>query len=211
VTLSTDVPEIGDDSALDETQRRCIVTGAIKPKSELIRFILSPEGRVTPDLAERLPGRGLWLTARRDIVGEAVAKRLFARAVRRPVLVDDALADRIETLLVERCRDLIGLARRAGEAQMGFVKVEKLLASGEAALLLAAIDGAADGRAKLRALARNVPEVAALTAAELGAAFGREHAVHVTLRRGQLADSLRLDMARLMGFRTAPNGLKRNM
>jgi hypothetical protein len=143
----------------------------------------------------------LWLTARRDIVAAAVAKRLFGRAARRPVIVDEALADRVEALLAARCCDLIGLARRAGEAAMGFVKVERMLAAGAAGLLLGAADGARDGRGKLRALAPDVPERAVLTAAELGAAFGRDWVVHVALRNGRLAEALARELDRLDGFR----------
>ncbi len=95
----------------------------------------------------RLPGRGLWLTPRRDIVDSAVAKRLFARAARRPVVVPAGLADRVEALLARRCVDLIGLARRAGQAVAGFAKVEAALDKGEAAVLVEAADGAA-GRAR---------------------------------------------------------------
>jgi uncharacterized protein len=191
------------DLAEDETgaTRRCLVTGAVQPKAGLVRFVVSPEGAILPDVAERLPGRGLWLTSRRDIVSAAVAKRLFGRAARRPVIVDDALADRVEALLVARCRDLIGLARRAGEATMGFVKVERMLAAGVAGLLLGAADGARDGRVKLQALAPGLPERAELTAVELGAAFGREAVVHVALREGRLAAALTRELDRLNGFR----------
>ena len=199
-TSFTTIPAPDGDTP-SPTTRRCIATGEVRPKTALVRFVVSPEGRIVPDLAERLPGRGLWLTARRDIVTTAVAKRLFARAARRPVLVEDALADRVEALLVARCRDLVGLARRAGEATAGFVRVERLLASGEAGLLLAARDGAADGRAKLRGLAPDLPERAPLSAAELGAAFGREAAVHAALRRGTLAVALARELDRLQGFR----------
>ena len=183
------------------TTRRCLVTGEVRPKAGLIRFVVSPEGAIVPDVAERLPGRGLWLTARRDIVRTAVAKRLFGRAARRPVIVDDALADRVEALLVARCRDLIGLARRAGEAAMGFVKVERMLAAGVTGLLLGAADGARDGRVKLKALAPAMPERAELTAVELGAAFGRDGVVHVALREGRLAAALARELDRLKGFR----------
>jgi len=188
---------------MPETHRRCIVTGEVRPKAELIRFVVSPEGRVVPDLLGRLPGRGLWLLARRDIVAQAVAKRSFARAARRPVLVDDELETRIEAMLAERCRDAIGLARRAAAAQMGFAKVERLLRSDAAGLLLTASDGARDGAAKLRALAREVAHSDALTAAELGAAFGRDHVVHVALRRGPLAETLAAALSRLSSFRAA--------
>lgn len=187
----------------DETgaERRCLVSGDVLPKAALVRFVVSPGGEIVPDVAERLPGRGLWLTARRDIVATAVAKRLFGRAARRPVVVDEALADRVETLLVARCRDLIGLARRAGEAAMGFVKVERMLTAGVAGLLLGASDGARDGRGKLRALAPDVRERSELTAGELGAAFGRDWAVHAALRDGRLADALARELDRLDGFR----------
>ena len=173
----------------------------MRPKGELVRFVVAPDGRITPDLAGKLPGRGLWLTARRDIVATAVTRRLFARAARQPVIVDDDLAERVEALLAERCRDQIGLARRAGQAVMGFAKVEAALGRGKAAVLLAAADGAADGRAKLRALAPDLPLVELLSGAELGAAFGREHAVHATLAPGRLAAALIAEAARLAGFR----------
>ena len=154
-----------------------------------------------PDVAGKLPGRGLWLTPGRDILAMAVTKRLFARAARQPVIVDDDLAERVEALLAERCRDQIGLARRAGQAVMGFAKVEAALAQGKAAVLLAAADGAADGRGKLRTLAPELPLVEQLTGAELGAAFGREHAVHAALAPGRIAQALVADAARLAGFR----------
>ena len=80
----------------DDPSRRCIVTGEVRPKTELVRFVVDPAGAIVPDVAARLPGRGLWLTARRDIVATAMAKRLFARAARAPVVVDEGLADRVE-------------------------------------------------------------------------------------------------------------------
>lgn len=182
----------------------------MRPKAELIRFVVAPDGKLVPDLAGRLPGRGLWLSARRDIVAAAVTKRLFARAARRAVLVDVDLADRLEALLAGRCRDDIGLARRAGQAVAGFAKVEAALADGRVAVLVAASDGAADGRGKLKALAPDLPRVEALTGAELAAAFGREHVVHAALAPGRLAEALLADAARLAGFRAAAPVLMRN-
>ncbi|HLJ65045.1 MAG TPA: RNA-binding protein [Stellaceae bacterium] len=181
--------------------RRCIVTGEVQPKALLIRFVVAPDGKIVPDLAGRLPGRGLWLTARRDIVATAIAKRLFARAARAPVSVADDLADRVEAGLAERCRDLIGLARRAGVAVAGFTKTESWLRSNEAAVVLAASDGAADGRAKIRALAPELPVVGVLRSAELAASFARDHVVHAALMPGRLAEALMVEALRLEGFR----------
>lgn len=179
------------------------MTGEVRPKAELVRFVVAPDGQLVPDIAGKLPGRGLWLTARRDIVATALTKRLFARAARQKVIVGNELASRVEILLAERCREQIGLARRAGQAVMGFAKVEAALAQGKAGLLLAAADGAADGRGKLKALAPGLPLVEQLTGSELGAAFGREHVVHAAVAPGPLARALIAEAARLAGFRGA--------
>jgi len=184
-------------------ERRCLVTGEVRSKAELLRFVVSPEGRIVPDLAERLPGRGLWLTARRDIVAAAVKKRLFQRWARAAVTVDDDLAQRLEALLVRRAIDLIGLARRAGLAVQGFAKVQAALGAGRAVVLIEAADGAEDGRRKLRAMAPALPVISALSAAELGSAFGRESAVHAVMAPGNLAQALLIEAGRLSGFRAA--------
>jgi uncharacterized protein len=177
------------------------VTGDVRDRSDLLRFVVGPGGEIVPDVGVRLPGRGLWLTPRRDIVERAVAKRLFARAARRPVAVPAALADRIEALLVVRCVDAIGLARRAGLAVAGFERVSDAVRSGKAGALLAAIDGATGGRRKLQALGRGLPVVRVLTAAEMGAAFGREHGVNASLGSGPLCRRLLSDAQKLAGFR----------
>jgi hypothetical protein len=181
--------------------RRCIVTGKVLPVEQLIRFVVGPDGVVVPDIEARLPGRGLWLSAGRDMVNTAVAKNLFAKAFRRKVTVPVDLAERIAGLLTRRCLERIGLARRAGQAMTGYEKVRSELKAGRGAVLLAAADGAADGREKIRALAPSLPLVAVLRSDELGAAFGRSHAVHAVLTAGRLADSLKIDAARLAGMR----------
>jgi predicted RNA-binding protein YlxR (DUF448 family) len=191
------------DDAESETgpTRRCLVTGAIRPTAEMLRFVVDPAGRIVADPANRLPGRGLWLTARRDIVAEAVGKRLFARAAKAQVAIEAGLEDRIEALLARRCGEILGLARRAGLVLAGFVKVKAALAKGEVAILVEASDGAEDGRGKLGAAASGLPVVSCLSASEAGAALGREHAVHVALKPGRLADLFLAEARRLAGFR----------
>ena len=131
----------------------------------------------------------------------AVNKRLFGRAARSSVGIDEDLDQRVEALLARRDLDLIGLARRAGIAVCGFAKVEAALNAGKGAVLIAAVDGGADGRGKLRARAPGLPVVEVLTSAELGSAFGRESAVHALLKAGPLAEAFVAAAARLAGFR----------
>jgi hypothetical protein len=189
------------DEGLTGTSRRCLVTGAVRPKTELLRFVVDPRGEIVPDIAGKLPGRGLWLTAQRAIVAEASSKRVFARAAKAPVVVPEGLEDRVAALLVQRCVDILGLARRSGLAVAGFVRVKDALTAGKAALLVEATDAAADGQGKLAALAPSLPRVACLDARELGVAFGREHAVHVALGKGRLTDLFIAEARRLQGFR----------
>ena len=141
------------------------------------------------------------MSAARDVVNTASAKNLFSKAARRKVSVPPDLADRIERLLLRRCLELIGLARRAGQAMAGFEKVRGELKAGRGAVILAASDGSADGRDKIRALATGKALVAVLRSDELGAAFGRGHAVHALLAPGRLAARLLVETSRLAGFR----------
>ena len=181
--------------------RRCLATRAVLPKSALLRFVVGPDGTLVPDLAGRLPGRGLWITPERDIVASAAARNLFAKAARERVVVPSDLVDRVAQLLLRDLLDRLGLARRAGQAVAGFEKVRALLVEGAAGLLFAAADGAADGRRKLRLLAADVPLVDCLTSAELAAALGRDTVVHAAVRKGSFAERLAMAAVRLEKMR----------
>lgn len=182
-------------------ERRCIATGESGDTDPMVRFVLDPGGRLTPDLAERLPGRGVWLTATRALVETAAKKRLFSRGFRQPVETPDDLADRLEALAAARTVEALSLARKAGLAVTGFEKAKARLKQGGAGALLAAADGAADGRAKLAALKGDAPLVAVLTAAEIGAAFGRSEAVHAVLEPGGATERVLREAGRLDGLR----------
>jgi hypothetical protein len=180
------------------TLRRCIVTRQALEKPALIRFVVDPEGRVTPDLKERLPGRGLWVTADRAILEQAVARNAFSKAAKQSVKVDRDLADRVTELARREVAELLGLARKSGQLVAGFEKVEAALWSGKARVLVAASDGAADGRGKLARLAGSGVEICApLTAAELAQALGREHAVHAAIKAGGIAEKTIIASRRL--------------
>ncbi len=188
-------------------ERRCIATGESGPTDRLVRFVLGPEAVVVPDLAAKLPGRGVWLTADRALVERAVAKGLFSRAFKAQATAPGDLADRLEALLAQRLIDVIGLARKAGQAVTGFEKVRARLKEGAAGALVQASDGAADGRSKLARTAGGVPGgvaiIEVLDAAELGLAFGRDFAIHAALDRGGFADRAIGEAARLSGLRPA--------
>jgi predicted RNA-binding protein YlxR (DUF448 family) len=178
----------------------------------MIRFVLGPDRRIVPDLAERLPGRGMWLSARADVIEQAARRGAFAKAARGEAHVPPDLRATIEDGLRGRVRDLVGFARRAGQAVSGWQAAREWLQSGRVGLLVQAADGSPAEKARLVGL-RQVPVVAPLGAAELGAPFGRDRAVHVAVARGRLAERIAAEAARLAGVipaametRAAPKG-----
>lgn len=187
----------------DETgpERRCAVTGDRAAKDALLRFVVSPSDEVVPDVDKCLPGRGIWLSPRRDVVNVAVAKKAFARAARRAVSVPPDLADRVEALLLRRCLDAIGLARRAGSAVCGFDKVRAELDAHRAAVLVEARDASEGQKAKMRGPATGLTVIELFDGSELGAVFGRDIAVHVVIAPGKLARRLTELSGLLAGFR----------
>lgn len=184
-------------------RRTCIVTGTEEMPERMIRFVVGPDGEVVPDLARRLPGRGMWVRAERQLVERAVDKNLFAKAARASVKVPADLADRIERLLLEQALADLGRARRAGRAVAGFVKVEQMIGQRRAGLLIVAEEAQGDGLAKLSASA--LPLVRLGDEKALGGIFGREQAVYTAVTRddasGRFIERIAGGAARWRGYR----------
>jgi len=178
--------------------RRCMVTRERRAKELMLRFVLAPDGQVVPDLAAKLPGRGMWLSAEADVLERAGKRGAFAKATRGTAFVPPDLRQRIEDGLRARIGDLIGFARRAGQAVSGWQAAREWLQADRVGLMVQASDGSPAERARLLGL-RRLPAVGPLTAAQLGALFGRESAVHVAIARGRLAENIAVEAARLAG------------
>ena len=208
--------EADDGAAGDDAEtgplRRCVVTRERLPKERMIRFVVGPDGAVVPDLAATLPGRGIWLSARGDVLKAARARgglgRAFGRAAKGPVTVPPDLPAMLEAALVRRIGELLGLARRAGQAVAGFDKAREWLRSGQGRLILQASDGSAAERARfLSGAGASVTVLDPLPAAVLGRVFGRDHVVHVAIAPGRLGERLAIEAMRLDGLRqTAAEG-----
>jgi predicted RNA-binding protein YlxR (DUF448 family) len=187
----------------------------------MIRFVLGPDRAIVPDLAARLPGRGIWLSAEGDVIETARAQgqlaRAFARAARGPVSVPADLVVLLENGLVRRIGEVLGLARRAGQAVAGFQKAREWLQTGRAGLVIQASDGSEGERRRLFSASgakagddAGVPAVAPLCAAALGRVFGRDQVVHVAVANGRLAEALAAEAARLTGLGPADALDRRN-
>ena len=189
----------------DGPERKCIVTGEVQPKGGLVRFVLSPDGLIVPDVLEKLPGRGIWVSADRSALETAVKKKAFARAARQPVELPDDLVGIVEGAVARHVVELLGLARKSGDAVAGYEKVKDWLDKERATVLIQASDGSSRGKSKL-----STPHygrfIGWLTMGEIGQAFGRQQAVHAALATGGLAKRVVEEAQRLKGLRADPGG-----
>lgn len=189
---------------LEPRERMCALTRTHAAREDLVRFVESPDGEVVPDLKECLPGRGMWLGLSHDVIAQAIRRKLFGRALRADVKVPEDLADRIGNLLKRDCLSALSLAAKAGQAVAGFDKVAALLDRGQVEVLIAASDGAEDGRRKLAARQRNAAKpgylVECLASADLDLALGRTNVIHAAIMPGGLADKFAACAARLEKF-----------
>ncbi|MDP3736575.1 MAG: RNA-binding protein [Hyphomonadaceae bacterium] len=208
-----------------DPERRCIVTMEHHPQSEMIRFVLSPDGGAVADLAARLPGRGAWVTSTRDAIEGAVKKGAFSRAFKAQAKTPPDLPAQVEHLLAKRVLDQLGLAKRAGELILGFEQVREAIRNTTPGCVIEASDGAEDGRSKMLGLLRAVhgperdgsgnavvqdeqaenqrfpPVIGCFSADELGMALGRERVIHACLKQGRFAQGWMGELKRLSGFR----------
>ena len=183
--------------------RTCIATGEEGTPERMIRFVVGPQGDVVPDLARRLPGRGMWVRAERAAIERAVAKNLFAKSAKAAVRPAVDLPERVERLLLERALADLGRARRAGRAVSGFVKVEQMIGQRRAGLLVVADEADGDGLGKLQATGLPIARLG--DAMALGGLFGRDHAVYVAVARddagGEFIQRITAGAARWRGYR----------
>jgi uncharacterized protein len=202
--------EDADDGDVRGSLRRCIVTRSELSPDDLIRFVADPSGRIVPDIARKLPGRGVWVTGERSAIEAAVKANAFAKSLKRQVMVPPDLPQIIDALFVRRLLNALSLANKAGLVSTGAEKVEKLLDSGRAVALLHGSDGTSEGRRKLdrkfTAIQRGKGQPARvvdwLTIEELSLAIGRSNVVHAGLIQGGATKRLLSEAERLRRYRS---------
>lgn len=183
-----------------DPERKCIVSGDAQSKLGLIRFVVGPDGQIVADILGKLPGRGLWVSANRASLDEAVQKGLFSKAARQKVTVPEGLIQDIEAQLARRTVDLISLARKGGTAVAGYEKVKDWLLKDYADVLVQSSDGSERGKSKLSTPYGGV-FIGWLTSDELGLAFGRQTVIHAALASGGLTSRIVEEAQRLKGVR----------
>jgi predicted RNA-binding protein YlxR (DUF448 family) len=204
---SNDELDRGPRAVAADTQRLCVATGTVKPVEEMIRFVIAPDGSAIPDLKRRLPGRGIWITATREALRSAIARKAFARGFKREVRAGAEVVETTERLIERAALDALSMAHKAGKVAIGAGKAEAALARDRVVALLHAADAAPDGVRKLNA---GLPHAAgpagiavidALNSSQLDLALGRSNVVHAALLAGPESETFLARVARLARFR----------
>ena len=204
----------GPRRAAPATARLCAATREVKPVDEMIRFVVGPDRAVVPDLKRRLPGRGVWVTAQRDLLAQAVRRGVFPRAFRSEVAVAPDLADLLEDLLERAVLDALAIARKAGQVIAGQTKVTAAAEAATAAAFLQARDAGADGRRQMIAAVRrgygasaeNVVIIEAFTSQQLDLALARPNVVHAALLAGRASETVLARWRTLARYKGDPGG-----
>lgn len=190
--------------ANNKPSRRDLSSFTSMETDAMIRFVIAPDRSVVPDLAQELPGRGLWVRANREALTQVIRKNAFSKAAKAQVVAKPELVDQVHGLLVRRLSDLLGLMKRDGSLLHGFDKVHKAVKSGQVSWLIEASDGAEDGRQKLISLAaaqNNPPKLfGGLKSLHLDLALGQENVIHAALLKGRRDERISFEMRRLSGF-----------
>lgn len=198
----------GQEKEQNGPERRCIATGELRDPALMIRFVVGPEGQAVPDVRNKLPGRGIWVSADKDALEKAIKTKAFSRSAKEQVTVPEGLFEQTDKLLARRLVDLISLARKAGQAVTGYEKVKSLLENERATLLVQASDGSERGKSKLHSPPGKDVFIGCLTSQELGLAFGRESVIHGALTAGGLSRQIKAEGIRLKGVRGHSGGKK---
>jgi hypothetical protein len=207
--------DAGPRNAAAGTARLCVVTREVKPIDQLIRFVVGPDQSVVPDLKRKLPGRGAWVTARRDVLATAVKRGAFARAFRADVKAAPDLPGQVEGLMERALLDALGVARKARQVVVGHAQVEAAAEQGAAVAVLHGSDAGPEGVRQILAAIRrgsapdapNVVVIPAFTSAQLHLALARPNVVHAALLAGRASDTVIARWRSLAYFRQAePSG-----
>ncbi len=189
-----------------ERERMCAATRTVRPVSDLIRFVVGPQGEAVADVKGKLPGRGIWITGTRDALSEAIKRKAFTRGYKREVRLPVDFVVRTERLLEQAVLDALAVAGKAGLVAAGFVKAEKALESEDVVALVHAVEASPEGTRKLDAARRRrtgQPPVVIgfLTSAQLDLALNRPNVIHAALLAGPGSETILARCRRLERFR----------
>lgn len=170
-----------------ETERRCIASGEIKPKEQLLRFVKTPDSRLIPDFNKKFSGRGLYVSNSRRLLQKALEKNLFIKSIHLHLKIQDDFLEMVERLLYQRGLDALNLARKAGALVTGFEKVKEKILQNKVAFMVEAKDAGQDGIDKMSVLTKNMETFRLYNINDLDNTLNKVNTVHIAVLKSDIA------------------------
>ncbi|SNB45659.1 DUF448 domain-containing protein [Geobacter sp. DSM 9736] len=187
-----------------EPQRSCLGCRVVRDKKDLLRFVLSPDRELVPDLQGKLPGRGAYTCRDTKCLGTAVERRQFNRAFKGEVVcgTPGEVIGRIRALLEKRIASYLALAKKAGQVTSGGDMVTDTLRKQRAGVVVLACDISPDIGEKLaNAARRSGAECYRLLDKEhLGDLLGKELRSVAAIDKGGIAQTVNREMQKYRNF-----------
>lgn len=182
-------------------ERKCIVTGKVLPKAELLRFVVLPDGRMLPDFNKKLGGKGVYLSNSKTLLtGLTLKKNPLNKILHTNVIIAPELPQMVDQILAKKCLDAVNLARKAGDLILGFEKVKDIITKGKAAFVIEATDAGDDGKQKIATIAKDLEKFSLYDVATLSEALNRENTVYFAVAKSQISDMVREAFRRYQTF-----------
>ncbi|HRJ12873.1 MAG TPA: DUF448 domain-containing protein, partial [Alphaproteobacteria bacterium] len=154
-----------------------------------LRFVRAPDGTLTFDANNKLPGRGAYVTPDATALKTALDKNLFAKSFKEKTQTPPDMAQQVIAQLRQNALQLLALARRAGDAVAGTEKAADFVRTEKVSTIILAADAGNDGQQNAKKLSVGGQIIHEFDRDELGAIFGRDQAVIIALRDGGLKNS----------------------
>lgn len=180
--------------------RKCVLTGEVKPKEDLLRFILLRDGTVLPDFNKKLEGRGFYISNSKKLLEGLTVKNPLNKILHTKTVIGNDLPQMVEQILRKKGLDAVNLARKAGDLVLGLEKVKDIIAKGKAAFVIEANDAGDDGRQKITAIAKDIERYDLYDVASLSKALNRENTVYLAVKNTPMSKMVRLALKRYQTF-----------
>ena len=179
--------------------RKCIVEGAVKPTSELLRFVVV-NNTLYPDFGKKLPGKGVYVTNSRLSLEDAIKKKLFNKVTRHNLKIDDDFINIVENLVKTQALNSLNIARKAGGLVTGFEKVKEEIKKNKVEFIIEALDAGKDGKEKIAFLAKSVEIFNLFSIDELDITLNKENTVHVAVLKSDVSDMVYNNLKKYENF-----------
>lgn len=183
-----------------DSVRKCIVSGEVMDKENLIRFINSPDNTIIPDFKNRLGGKGVWVEAKKSVLAKAIEKNFFAKALKTKVKVDNSLLEMVEKAYIKKGLDYISFAKKAGVLITGFEKVKEIIIKNKVLFLIEAKDSSGDGKSKMTKIASKLPIFELYNTEELDKALNKVNTVHIAVIKSDMGNSVLKELNKIKLF-----------